>query len=569
MHKAKLFGMFMLICIMILGFSMQGNLFSSTTIYAQGNGNGNGRGRGDGGDSGGGSERGRGNGGGSGGSERGNDNRGSSGGSERGRGNGGDSERGNGNGGGNGGSQPEPDNNRDNQDSPEDNTNNDDAEVIFVPVNCDVQAGSESEIILPEECDDVDSEQVNVCHVEGDVTDPASYETLSLHISEVGNHFHADGSPQMNHLNDTFGYCPSVAPQAPRPVIPGIAPTFQPLNVGAPVCTDWFVYHTNRTDNWEIFRSSNTPETNVVNISQGDGVDVAPSLSPDREWIVFTSNRDGNWELYVARTDGSMVQRVTNTLEAEVDPAWSPIDSQVLYERISANGSRSLYLLDLSTAQVAPIAVGDWHDINPSWSPDGSRFVFESNRDGIWQIYEYNLATQQLQRMTTVDEHYSDSVYSASGAYIAYRAQLASGRSVIRVMNSDGTDVRNITAELMNVNNHVWSPDDSAIAYEANVDGDRDIFVFELATEQTRRVTANQNDEYAPTWLCDTQTILFTATINNNSDIYAVNAFPMTASPVQGEQGATRWTTDPAADQYPVQSPTEENASRPQESRLN
>ena len=569
MHQTKLFGMFVLACIMILGFSVKGNLFSSATVYAQGSSDDDGG-------------RGRGNG----------NSNGNSNGNANGRGN--DrvtichngntttiSENGlrghfNDNGSPRRGHEDdtmgrcEDDDERDDDDNDDNNDNDDDSDVIFVPGNCGVQVDFENEIILPVDCDDdIDVQQVIICHVEGEVTDAASYETLSLHVSDLDDHFHSDGTAQSNHLNDTFGYCPDVPPQEPRPVIPGIAPTFQPFSAGAPVCTGWFVHHTNRTGTWDIFRSGDTPETNVVNLSQGDGVDVAPSLSPDREWIVFTSNRDGNWELYVARTDGSMVQRVTNTLEAEVDPVWSPIGSQVLYERISTNGSRNLYLLDLSTAQVAPIAVGEWHDTNPYWSPDGSRFVFESNRDGTWQIYQYNMTTQQLQRMTTADENYTDPAYSSMGAYIAYRAQLASGRSVIRVMNIDGTNVRNITAELTNVDNHVWSPDDNAIAYEANVDGDRDIYVFELATGQTRRVTANQGEEYAPMWLCGTQTILFTANVNNNTDIYSVNAFPMSDAPILVEQGANRWTTDPAADQYPVQSPAEENASRPQDNGLN
>jgi Tol biopolymer transport system component len=420
------------------------------------------------------------------------------------------------------------------------------------------------------------NDRVTICHVSGDPDDPDNYETLT--ISERGLRVHIrNGEPRRGHENDTLGPCPEFEEPTERPdddetEVPDATatpipttPAFQPVTVGAPACNNWLVYHTNRTGDWEIFRMGNAPEANNINLSQGaNAVDAAPSLSPDRQWIVFTSDRDGNWELYVARTDGTLVQRVTQSPEAEVDPIWSPTGTQILYESVSASDS-SINLMDLGTGQAQQLITSNAIDTNPYWNPNGTSMVFESNRDGIWQIYQYNFGTGQLIRLTTGNENYTDAVYSSSGSLIAYRAQLASGRSVIRVMNPDGTNHRNVTAELTDVDNQVWSSNDVAIAYEGNVDGDTDIYVYEIATGQTRRITANSGNEYAPTWFCGTQVVAFTADINGNSDIFATGAFPMNAAAIQVEQSAMRWTSDAAADQYPLQSPVEENATRSDE----
>jgi len=40
------------------------------------------------------------------------------------------------------------------------------------------------------------------------------------------------------------------------------------------------------------------------------------------------------------------------------------------------------------------------HDRNPSWSPDGKRIAFESNRDGNWEIYVMNANGRNQRRLT-------------------------------------------------------------------------------------------------------------------------------------------------------------------------
>jgi Tol biopolymer transport system component len=39
-------------------------------------------------------------------------------------------------------------------------------------------------------------------------------------------------------------------------------------------------------------------------------------------------------------------------------------------------------------------------DGEPDWSPDGSRIVFESNRDGNFEIYIMDIAGNNQQRLT-------------------------------------------------------------------------------------------------------------------------------------------------------------------------
>ena len=111
-----------------------------------------------------------------------------------------------------------------------------------------------------------------------------------------------------------------------------------------------------------------------------------------------------------------------------------------------------------------------------------------------------------------------------------------------------------------------WSPDGSLIAYQSDLDGDLDIYVYQLSSEQTRHLTDNTIADYAPTWLCGTTEIIFTSDIMGNPDIFQVSALAITAPAVDVAEEAQQLTAHPAVVIYPMDAPSEENAS--QEGRL-
>ena len=51
------------------------------------------------------------------------------------------------------------------------------------------------------------------------------------------------------------------------------------------------------------------------------------------------------------------------------------------------SGARNLCLLDLRTGAVTLLTQGPQWDLSPSWSPDGSRLLFVSTRDGGRDLY--------------------------------------------------------------------------------------------------------------------------------------------------------------------------------------
>lgn len=146
-----------------------------------------------------------------------------------------------------------------------------------------------------------------------------------------------------------------------------------------------------------------------VNLSSNPAADFSPVWSPDGTRIAFTSNRDGHAEIYVMNPDGSGVSRVTSSTYGDVSPTWSQDGTTIAFVRDSTRlvcgrgrfgrggctlvtviAPRDIYavhadgsgILNLTHNATAGHLTG-----GAAWSPDGSRIVFSSNRDGDLEIY--------------------------------------------------------------------------------------------------------------------------------------------------------------------------------------
>jgi Tol biopolymer transport system component len=109
-------------------------------------------------------------------------------------------------------------------------------------------------------------------------------------------------------------------------------------------------------------------------------------------------------------------------------------------------------------------------DRQPTYSPDGRRLLFTSNRTGNLDLWSLDLATRQVRQITDDAAQDWDPAYSPDGDAIAWSSDRG-GHLEIWTASADGSGARPLTNDGVDVENPTFTPDGEWIVYwSANPD---------------------------------------------------------------------------------------------------
>ncbi len=181
------------------------------------------------------------------------------------------------------------------------------------------------------------------------------------------------------------------------------------------------------------------------------GAIVAPARAQDATGqITFVSDRDEpnpstctlscNSEIYVMNADGSGQTRLTNNPAADSGPTWSPDGSKIAFSS-DRDGNSDIYVMNADGSGQTRLTDNPAGDAGPIWSPDGSRIAFTSNRDGNGEIYVMNADGSGQTRLTNIEfGSAADPTWSPDGTRIAVTSAITGRAAGILVVNAVGND---------------------------------------------------------------------------------------------------------------------------------
>jgi TolB protein len=239
------------------------------------------------------------------------------------------------------------------------------------------------------------------------------------------------------------------------------------------------------------------------------------------------ANRDVQ-EIYIADYDGANPRRVTNTTTLNITPVWSPDNQAIAYTSYRPSGQfgtfQDIIVSYIQTGERATPANGNPQRQNylPIYSPDGSRILFTSNRDGNPEIYVMNRDGTNMRRLTSNPAIDVTPTWSPSGNQIAWVSD-RTGQPHIYVMNADGTGQRQLINEYCD--RPTWSSGQfNEIAYAARTGPGYDIKLYSFTkggevTKLTDGIGSNESPAFSP----NGRHIAFTSTRSGKTQVWTID----------------------------------------------
>jgi Tol biopolymer transport system component len=97
-------------------------------------------------------------------------------------------------------------------------------------------------------------------------------------------------------------------------------------------------------------------------------------LSPDGKWLAFSTSGVRE-DLFLATLDGTEYRRLTDDLYRDRGPSWSPDGSKVAFYS-DRSGTYDLWMIGMDGSGLRPITKDTGNPGFPAWSPHGDRMAF-------------------------------------------------------------------------------------------------------------------------------------------------------------------------------------------------
>jgi dipeptidyl aminopeptidase/acylaminoacyl peptidase len=234
----------------------------------------------------------------------------------------------------------------------------------------------------------------------------------------------------------------------------------------------------------------------------------SPKISPDGRWVAYTV-RETNWD--------------DNAYETEI------------------------WLADSASGETRQLTNAKKSSRAPSWSPDGSKLAFISDRTDKSQLYVINPMAGEAEAVTTLEDDINSFEWSPDGKSIAYTATEPKSTALkdrekkygefqiveqdyrmdqLFVIDVATRATRTLTTGAFTVGSFQWSPDGKSIAFDHRVNkspgsrGSADISIVTVADASIRKLVTQEGPDVNPTWSPDGSRIAFETSMANPAFYY-------------------------------------------------
>lgn len=283
--------------------------------------------------------------------------------------------------------------------------------------------------------------------------------------------------------------------------------------------------------------------------TRGEQNDSNPKFSPDGKLIAFLSSRKGRPQLWLIPVDGGEAWQLTELKGSVTAFEWSPDSKKIAFSFVPADqetldleekagpgrkpdapkfrhitnffyrldgagwlpkGKTEIHTVTVASGSTSKVFADEFHNLNPTWSPDGQYIVFSSNKSENPELEtdRSDLFVMRAsgkgkpRRIETYSGPADNASVSPDGKWIAFRGwpdmtkSWSEGNIRLFLVPFKGGKVRelgegldrpvdnlsiNDTWGLMGSGKPMWSPDSGAIFNVVTTDANTEIYRFDVS----------------------------------------------------------------------------------------
>jgi dipeptidyl aminopeptidase/acylaminoacyl peptidase len=221
---------------------------------------------------------------------------------------------------------------------------------------------------------------------------------------------------------------------------------------------------------------------------------IDPAWSPDGKWIAFDSDHDGDeqWDLFLVSPKSGEVVNLTNTPDmAEEGHAWSPDSRYLAYmSKPRSSSTFEINIMDVLTKRYRALTQNTPKELGntgPIWSGDG-KWIAYTQQHATGKDSNIFLADVTTGKATLLTPHTGEHVYQATafspnGKYLLLTSN-ATGYDNVGLFDIATKRIEWLTDEKWEVGSGTFSPDSQRLTWTENIDGNTEIFVYDLGSKQ-------------------------------------------------------------------------------------
>ncbi len=222
--------------------------------------------------------------------------------------------------------------------------------------------------------------------------------------------------------------------------------------------------------------------------------------------IAYVTKAGQRYNLWVADSDGENARSALASPEPIISPAWSPNGSQLAYVSFESR-KPVIYVHDVATGKLRPLANFRGSNSAPAWAPDGNQLVATLSRDGGSQLYAIPAAGGEPRRLTQSASIDTEPAFSPDGKSIYFVSDRGGSPQIYR-MSPTGSNIERVTFTGSYNISPALSPDGRWLAYISRVGGAFKLHLMELGKGTAIALTDTSADE-SPSFAPNSRLIVY------------------------------------------------------------